>query len=81
MMALQSALSLRITSPGPFVFVVSKGGYSATVSGRTTCSPCKAKWQSVARVLTSACTPVVGYSAVIRVCQRVDMCLHAFGRQ
>ena len=30
-------------------------------------------------VLTSTCTPVVGCSAVIRVCQRVDIELHARG--
>ena len=33
--------------------VVSKGGYLATVSGRTTCAPCKAGWSSMASVLTS----------------------------
>ena len=60
--------------------VVSKGGYSGTVSGRTTCAPCKAEWPSVASVLTSACTLVVGYSAVVRACQRVDRDLHACGR-
>ena len=27
------------------------------------------------------CTPVVGYSAVVGACQRVDMCLHACGQQ
>ena len=53
-------------------FVVSKGGYLPTVSGRTTCAPCKAEWPSVALVLTSACTLVVGYSAVVGACQRVD---------
>ena len=34
----------------------------------------------MASVLTSACTLVVGYSAVVRACQRVDMCLHACGQ-
>ena len=33
--------------------VVSVGGYLATVSGRTTCAPCKADWPSMASVLTS----------------------------
>ena len=56
--------------------VVSVGGYSGTVSGRTTCAPCKAEWPSVASVLTSACTLVVDYSAV-EACQRVDRELHA----
>ena len=46
-----------------FVCIVSVGGYSDTVSGRTTCAPCKAEWPSVASVLTSACTLVVDYSA------------------
>ena len=62
------------------VCVVSKGGYLATVSGRTTCAPCKAEWPSVALVLTSACTLVVGYSAVVGACQRVDRELHACGQ-
>ena len=60
--------------------VVSVGGYSDTVSGRTTCAPCKAEWPSVASVLTSACTLVVGYSAVVGACQRVDKELHACGQ-
>ena len=42
--------------------VVSKGGYSDTVSGRTTSALCKEEWPSVALMLTSACTVVVGYS-------------------
>ena len=42
--------------------LISKGRYSDTVSGRTTCAPCKAEWTSVALMLTSACTVVVGYS-------------------
>ena len=60
--------------------VVSVGGYSDTVSGRTTCALCKAEWPSVASVLTPACTLVVGYSAVVGAGQRVDRELHACGR-
>ena len=62
------------------VGAVSVGGYSDTVSGRTTCAPCKAEWPSVASMLTSACTLVVGYSAVVGACQRVDRELHACGQ-
>ena len=68
-------------SPAEIVLiVVSVGGYSDTVSGRTTCAPCKAEWPSVASVLTPACTLVVGYSAVVKACQRVDIELHACGQ-
>ena len=50
-----AALSLR---------VVSKGGYSDTVSGRTTCAPCKVEWPSVASSvdirLHGCCRPQYG---------------------
>ena len=52
----------------------------ATVSGRTTCAPYKVEGLSVALVLTSTCTPVVGYSMALRGCQRVDIDLHACGQ-
>ena len=41
-----------------YLSVVSEGGYWATVSGRTTCAPCKCGWSSTAMMLTSACTLV-----------------------
>ena len=59
------------------VGVVSEGGYLATVNGRTTCAPCKVEWPSVALVLTSACTVVVGYSMVP---DGLPTCGHAFAR-
>ena len=78
--------AMRLTRPANsgtqalVVSVLSKGGYSDTVSGRTTCATCKADWPSVALMLTSVCTVVVGYSAVVRACQRVDIELHAYGQ-
>ena len=56
----------------PYSIVVSVGGYLATVSGRTTCAPCKADGPSMASVFDIVCTLVVGYSAAVRACQRVD---------
>ena len=52
----------QLKSCAPNHCVVSKGGYSATVSGRTTCAPCKDDWPPVALVLTSAFMSVVGYN-------------------
>ena len=46
-------LSIRSDAGKLGVYVVSVGGYLATVSGRTTCAPCKADWPSMASVLTS----------------------------
>ena len=60
--------------------VVSVGGYLATVSGRTTCAPCKADWPSMASVLTSVADRLSATVRPLAGCQRVDMCLHACGR-
>ena len=60
--------------------VVSKGGYSATVSRRTTCAPYKDDWPSVAMVLTTACTPVVDYSMGWKSCKGVVVLFHACGQ-
>ena len=60
--------------------VVSKGGYLATVSWRTTCAPCKAEWPSVALMLTSVAHRLSPTVRTLTGCQRVDMCLHACGQ-
>ena len=60
--------------------VVSVGGYLATVSGRTTCAPCKADWPSVASMWTSVARRLSAPVRPLTGCQRVDMCLHACGQ-
>ena len=62
------------------MFVVSVSGYSDTVSGRTTCAPCKAEWPSVALMLTSVAHRLSATVRPLTDCQRVNMCLHACGQ-
>ena len=60
--------------------VVSVGGYLATVSGRTTCAPCKADWPSMASMLTSVAHRLSATVRPLTGFQRVDMRLHACGQ-
>ena len=62
------------------VFVVSEGGYLATVRGRTTCAPCKAEWPSVSLMVASVAHRLSAIVRPLTSCQRVDMCLHACGQ-
>ena len=60
--------------------VVSVGGYSDTVSGRTMCAPCKADWPSMALMLSSVARRLSTTVRPLTGCQRVDTEVHACGQ-